>query len=269
LPCSKNVLTLLPIPRLGWAGMSFSRILDELGFYLESGGTKREALRGLLLSGKISQNTFDLIDSKLSRLTSVVANLKETLAAEESFWKTNLTERTRILESLLVELELKRILGEIGEEEWTLKSAIINSGLGSLKKNEALTSRIEQEPALPIQRTLGERVNEKVMTELKEEDELSDRKNFHLSDKTTVRHVGNENPINVRPNTYKRRRSIAKEPPSLGNSLVSRMHCMNPWKPECKSVDIGLSIYFKGQMVPICRRCWEDISKKNIEWSSL
>ncbi len=241
--------------------MSFSRVLGELDVYLKSEGKKREALQGLLLSGKISQKTFDLIDSKLSRLTSVVADLMETLAAEESFWKTNLTERTRILESLLVELELKRILGEIGEEEWTLKSTIINSGLDSLRKNEPLTSRIEQEPALPIQTTLGERVNEKAMTELKKENEFYD--------KTTVRHVGNENPINMRPNTNKRRRSIAKEPPSLGNSLVSRMHCMNPWKPECKSLDIGLSIYFKGQMVPICRRCWEDISKKNIEWSSL
>jgi hypothetical protein len=252
---------------MGWASMSFSRIISDLDSYLKSREKKAEALQGLLLSGKISQNTFDLVDRKLSRLTSVAADLKETLIAEESFWKANLSENTRILESLLIELELKRLLGEIGEE-WTKKSMIISSGLESLKANETLTGKIEQELTQPIQTTLEKHTNEKVRTELVKEDRHGSLQAPRESIKG-IRHVREQNPVDERPNSNTRKKWIAKEPPSLANSLTPRIHCMNPWKPECRNGDIGLSIYYKGQTIPICHRCWEDISKKNIEWSSL
>ncbi len=248
--------------------MSFSKVLGELDSYLKSGGRRREALDRLLLNGKISRNTFDSMDKRLTHLTSTVTNLKETLEAEEPFWKTDLSENTRILECLLAELELRRLLGEIREEEWTRKSTIIILGLDWLKRDDALTIEPEKEPALPTQTMLEEHEDEKALTELRRQVDLSDGRS-HLSDKTRARFVGKESPAGMRPNMNKRRRSIAKEPPNLANSLGSRMRCMNPWKPECRSIDIGLSIYYKGQMVPICRRCWEDISKKNVEWSSL
>jgi len=221
-----------------------------------------------LLHSMISRNTFDSMDKRLSHLTSIVTSLKETLEAEESFWKADLSESTRILECILAELELEHLLGDIGEENWTRKSTIIGMGLDSLKKNWTLTDRTELETALPIQTMLEEHADEKAVTELRSQVDLSERRN-HLSDKTRDRDVEKESLSAMRPNTNKRRRSIAKEPPNLVNSLGSRMRCMNPWKPECRSIDIGLSIYYKGQMVPICRRCWEDISKKNVEWSSL
>ena len=120
--------------------MSFSKVLGELDSYLKSGGRRREALDRLLLNGKISRNTFDSMDKRLTHLTSTVTNLKETLEAEEPFWKTDLSENTRILECLLAELELRRLLGEIREEEWTRKSTIIILGLDWLKSCLLYTS---------------------------------------------------------------------------------------------------------------------------------
>jgi len=47
-------------------------------------------------------------------------------------------------------------------------------------------------------------------------------------------------------------------------SMVER--CMNPWNGKCSSRDIALYIMFKGMKLPICRKCWKDISSRNIEW---
>jgi len=42
--------------------------------------------------------------------------------------------------------------------------------------------------------------------------------------------------------------------------------CGNPWNGECTSTNIALYIMYKGRRLPICRRCWEAISSRNIEW---
>jgi len=48
-----------------------------------------------------------------------------------------------------------------------------------------------------------------------------------------------------------------------------KIHCMNPWKPECRNTNIEVSIYYKGKMIPICRDCWREIANRDIEWSSI
>ena len=50
---------------------------------------------------------------------------------------------------------------------------------------------------------------------------------------------------------------------------ASKIHCMNPWKPECRNTNIEVSIYYKGKMIPICRDCWREIANRDIEWSSI
>jgi len=42
--------------------------------------------------------------------------------------------------------------------------------------------------------------------------------------------------------------------------------CMNPWNERCSSTDIALYIMFNGKRLPICWKCWKEISSKNIEW---
>jgi hypothetical protein len=42
-------------------------------------------------------------------------------------------------------------------------------------------------------------------------------------------------------------------------------NCKNPWKDECKSENIKLYIQVKGENLPICGKCWIDISDQS-EW---
>ena len=43
-------------------------------------------------------------------------------------------------------------------------------------------------------------------------------------------------------------------------------HCKNPWKNDCKSGNIQLYIEFKGEKLPICKRCWSHIAEKELDW---
>ncbi|MGD0496397.1 MAG: hypothetical protein ABSB28_10260 [Candidatus Bathyarchaeia archaeon] len=42
--------------------------------------------------------------------------------------------------------------------------------------------------------------------------------------------------------------------------------CKNPWNGECKSNDIEVYIFLKGERVPICRRCWSKLADRDFEW---
>jgi len=42
--------------------------------------------------------------------------------------------------------------------------------------------------------------------------------------------------------------------------------CKNPWHRECKNNDIEVYISFKGERLPICRKCWGRIADKELEW---
>lgn len=43
-------------------------------------------------------------------------------------------------------------------------------------------------------------------------------------------------------------------------------HCRNPWQKECKENDIEVYILFRGERLPICRRCWSKLVDKDVEW---
>jgi len=47
---------------------------------------------------------------------------------------------------------------------------------------------------------------------------------------------------------------------------VRMEHCRNPWNGRCKNKDITVYIHFRGEKLPICRRCWTKIAEKDLEW---
>lgn len=59
-------------------------------------------------------------------------------------------------------------------------------------------------------------------------------------------------------------KSLAKRPSSRSTSR--RRHCRNPWNGECKNTDIEVTIYYKKDLLPICRSCWKEIAEKDITW---
>jgi hypothetical protein len=254
--------------RTGWAGMGLTKLIADLDSHLDAGEKEREALRNLLLSNKISQSTFDLVEKRINYKTSLVTDLKEALVAEEDYWQKSLSDATRILELLLVEFEHKHLLGRIGEEELTHKNTIINLGLKTLTNQETSENIMIQEPAQPLQTTLEQHAIQEITTK-QETEETPFTPTVLNEEKEDIKPIQAKRTSNNGHASNKRKRPLTKEPPELDSSVGSIVHCMNPWKPECRSTDIELSIYYKGRSTPICRKCWEDISDKNIEWSSL
>jgi len=214
-------------------------MISGLENILKSLERERESLKHLLLSGKISRQAFDLLEKRIGKTASAAIQLENALREEESFWKENLLKGIKIFETILVELEHKRLLSEIGEEEYSRSSEVISVGLNSIR------ALIEQ--------------NEKTTTT----PQLSNRD--HTCEEAESEQFYTRRSGNPTGKTRRVVRNMRKDE----RQDFSEIHCMNPWNPECRNTDIEVSIYYDGRMVPICRRCWEEIANKDVEWSSL
>ena len=248
----------------GWADLISSMVTNDLEAEIRLIKKKKETLLSLLHSGKISQNTFDLLDKNTSRLASAVASLKETLDEEESFWMSNDSQKTKVLETFLIDLKVHYLLGDVSAEEWKQKSEIISSGLNSFRGIETLTEKINSKPAPPTQ--LLDKDN---LSEVKTDLEIGESRELSEMPIKEEKNLKPKKPAKDKRLKAKHKKRITKEPPTLDEPIFSEVHCMNPWKPQCRKTDVELTIYYKGQPTPICHKCWEEISKKDIEWSGL
>lgn len=43
-------------------------------------------------------------------------------------------------------------------------------------------------------------------------------------------------------------------------------HCGNPWKKGCKDTEIVLYIKNKEKIIPLCKKCWINVSKSSKSW---
>jgi hypothetical protein len=48
--------------------------------------------------------------------------------------------------------------------------------------------------------------------------------------------------------------------------IANMERCKNPWHDCCRSSDIEVYIQFKGEKLPICKRCWGRIAERDLEW---
>jgi hypothetical protein len=215
------------------ADLSITRTIKDIQDALSHSVKKREEiLFSLLDNEKISLDTYDSMEKRIKHLSTGIATLKEIMEEEESFWRSISTQKVRVLESILAELNYSYLFGDISDDDWKQKSMIINLGLNSLRNPNS-------KPSLPLQNPGVERIVPQTPESVKKKDsEIKRSKN-------------------------KPKKQNKKEPPSFG------LQCMNPWKPRCRNKDIELSIYHNGQLRSICQQCWEDISKKSVEWSGL
>jgi len=44
--------------------------------------------------------------------------------------------------------------------------------------------------------------------------------------------------------------------------------CRNHWKKGCKNTDIATDILYEGQILPICRKCWDEVGDSDRQWAS-
>ncbi|MEM2092230.1 MAG: hypothetical protein QXR59_02960 [Candidatus Bathyarchaeia archaeon] len=203
------------------------RILADLELEAALLRVKREVLKALLDRGKISTDTFNLLNQRISEIEGAMVNLRNMIDGERKFWESVSSEGSKILESLLVDFRLLNLVGDIGDEEWLRVSKIIEMGLHPTKSQGRLS--------------------------------ITKSKNSISAGANTQNRRGHNNAT--------RRDRQAMHQDEHGLVSMSDSHCMNPWKPSCRRTDIKLSIYYNGQFLPICHECWKEISEKNIEWT--
>jgi len=225
--------------------MNSSKAISSLEDILKSLEKERESLKHVLLSGKISHETFDLLNKRIDRTTSIASELERALREEESFGKETLLKGIKLFETLLVDFEHKLLLGEIGKEEYQRNSEIISDGLNSIRDQIEQNERQKESIVMTIQQV------KKNLAYIKTEKEL------------------NQSSLRRSEKLARKNRKTVKSMPEDERGGILEVHCMNPWNSECRNTDIEVSIYYDGRMVPICRKCWEEIANKDVEWSSL
>jgi hypothetical protein len=52
----------------------------------------------------------------------------------------------------------------------------------------------------------------------------------------------------------------------MGYNLKGIDICQNPWKGKCKNSDIEVYIYYHDKRLPLCRKCWNKIADKDLDW---
>jgi len=213
--------------------MRTTKVIDDL---LDSLRKERESLEHILLSGKISHGTYNLLNEKIEKAMSAASDLKKAIEDEREFWKKTLHDGTRLFETILVEFRHRLLLGEMKEDEYKRSAEILSDGISSIKEQIEWNGEERDEPVIMTSQEIRERYANK------------------LADVRVSGEAQNE---------------AAKTASMTGDSGEGEIHCMNPWKPECRNTDIEVSIYYNGRMIPICRKCWSEIANKDIEWSSI
>lgn len=226
--------------------MNSSKAIGTLEDLLKSLERERESLKHVLLSGKITHKTFDLLNKRIDRKASIASELERALKEEESFWKETLLKGVKLFETFLVEFEHRLLLGEMGKEEHQHNSEIISEGLNSIRNQIEGNERRKETIVMTLQQVKGNPTPIKTEKELKKSSSLRRPENL----------------------TRKNRKTVKTMPKDEGVGFLE-VHCMNPWNPKCRNTNIEVSIYYDGRMVPICRRCWEEIANRDVEWSSL
>ncbi len=84
----------------------------------------------------------------------------------------------------------------------------------------------------------------------------------------SMKRVKNNQEIKKFKPRKRREKTSKKIRDETSKQLQQGIHCRNPWNSECRNTDIEVSIYYNGDFLPICRRCWQEISEKNLEWST-
>ncbi|MBS7653837.1 MAG: hypothetical protein QXR06_00155 [Candidatus Bathyarchaeia archaeon] len=218
--------------------MVLPKTVEHLDFELASLKKRRDTLLALFNDGKISSDTAILLSKRFDEVETAINRLKQSLTEEGDFWMQIRLEGIKILESFLIEFRLLNLMGEMNEERWRDLSEAISSGLNALK-NESSARSSE-----------------------KSANQFLNQKNLTYPSKVSVNATKNKG-------RSKSGRESNNDSPSPSKMESSALHCMNPWKPNCKRTDIELSIYYNGRFVPICHECWKEISEKDMEWSNL
>jgi len=256
------------------SGLDFSEMLQDIRSRLECAEREKKTLDGLQSSGKISKLTYDELSKGYAKIIDKMRDLKETLEQEQDFWMSNLDEQRKVMERILIGLEFSYISKELDLTEWKRMRDILTVGLDSMYalKSSSAESYSRPDPSnLVLDEETGA-VGSEDATEtdlIREDDDMTVPKVAVLQEQMKEKIWADAKKNNVGLRLQKRTKNHPRRNRTkmrIGSTLTA--HCRNPWNTKCKNTDIELSIYYKSEFLPICHECWQEISTRNLEWSS-
>lgn len=201
---------------------------------LESAKVRKEALEALFHTGKISPSTYNYLSGAL---TDVIRDLEKRLG----------TLRDRGLDEELHQGEDNALaLTPEGTKRETAHVGEYPSALPPPSTPPAL----EDSPGPLSERAAAIR-----------EAALEKPPGGNTAGARAKRARGARKPKKTSPK--REREASAKKPSAV---RPSGAHCRNPWNGSCRNTDIEVSIYYRNEVLPICRECWREISGKDLAW---
>lgn len=252
-----------------WAGLNFSRLLKGINSELESAESEWKILNALLDSGKISSTTYERMNGGLFKITENMRGLKESLEQEEDLLRSQLGKQIKVLERVLTDLKFHYLRGEYNAEECERMQTILTSGIDSMKDAEGSSVHFASRPSPleSLEPTLlkeASHLEDSFESSLVKKNDVENGSADHLNEMSTV--VKRANSSGSQSDRMDSRRSTKSRKKAKRESMLDA-HCRNPWNGDCRNMDIELSIYYDGEFLPICHKCWQEISNRNLEWS--
>ncbi len=120
---------------------SFRKLSEEY----ETAKKKKQALDGLLDTGKISQSTHDLFNTEIAEAVTDIEKQQKALLQKMDAKMCELEEQIKTLEILLANFEIQHVTGEVDEEVYQREINVISIGLETSRQElEAIRSATDQ-----------------------------------------------------------------------------------------------------------------------------
>jgi hypothetical protein len=114
--------------------ISWKHFFEKIGKDLESARKKKQTLDNLFNTGRISQSTYDSLNTELSKAVVEVEARQRELAGQMSSKIAELEEQVGTLEMLLASSEIQYAAGEIDDELHAHESKAFSLGLEATKQ---------------------------------------------------------------------------------------------------------------------------------------
>lgn len=153
--------------------ISWKHSFEKISKDLELARKKKQTLDNLFNTSKISQSTYDSLDTELSKAIVETEARQKELAGQMSSKIAELEEQVSTLEMLLASSEIQYVAGEIDDELHAHESKAFSLGLEATKQElnaiKNIIANIMQEPAQPQPQLETHQIIEAEVSKIEEE----------------------------------------------------------------------------------------------------
>ena len=120
---------------------SFTRLQEES----EIVAKKKQALDGLLSSGKISQSTYDVFNLEIDQALAEIETQQKALLGKMNMKMLQLADQIKMLEMLVANFEIQHVTGEVEDEDYLRETGLLSLGLEKARNElDAITETANQ-----------------------------------------------------------------------------------------------------------------------------